>query len=66
MALGIVGLISGALFAQIGAAVFVVPTVVAIIGCGAGILLLRGWDGAALWTDDAEAPASPTAPAAAR
>ena len=67
LALGIVGLISGALFAQIGGAVFLVPTVVAIIGCAAGIMLLRGWDGAALWADEAEAtaPASPTAPATA-
>ncbi len=67
LALGIVGLISGALFAQIGGAVFLVPTVVAMIGCAAGIMLLRGWDGAALWADEAEAtaPASPTAPATA-
>jgi PPP family 3-phenylpropionic acid transporter len=65
LALGVVGLVSGALFAQLGGTVFLVPTVVAMIGCAAGILLLRGWDGAALWTDDAEATAgaSPTAPA---
>ena len=65
LALGIVGLISGALFARIGGAVFFVPTVVAMIGCVAGVMLLRGWDGGALWADaEAEVP-SPTAPATA-
>jgi PPP family 3-phenylpropionic acid transporter len=67
LALGIVGLISGALFAKIGGAVFLVPTFVAVIGCTAGVMLWRGWDGGALWGDDAEAVSapSPTAPARA-
>jgi PPP family 3-phenylpropionic acid transporter len=67
LALGIVGLISGALFAQIGGAVFLVPTFVAIIGCTAGVILWRGWDGGALWADEAPSNSalSPTAPATA-
>jgi PPP family 3-phenylpropionic acid transporter len=67
LALGIVGLISGALFAQIGGAVFLVPTFVAIIGCTAGVMLWRGWDGGALWADEAPSNSalSPTAPATA-
>ena len=62
--LGIVGLISGALFETLGGAVFVVPTLVAAVGCGAGIMLLRGWDGQPLWGDDgaARSTANPTAP----
>jgi len=66
LALGIVGLISGALFARIGGEVYFVPTVVALIGCVASVMLLYGWNGGALWADDAdrEAP-SPTAPAVA-
>ncbi len=67
LALGIVGLVSGALFAQIGGAVFLVPTFVSVIGCTAGVMLWRGWDGGALWTDEAQTAVvpSPTAPAAA-
>ena len=67
LALGVVGLISGALFAQIGGAVFLVPTFVAVIGCTAGVMLLRGWDGGALWADEASTTSvpSPTAPATA-
>jgi PPP family 3-phenylpropionic acid transporter len=62
--LGIVGLISGALFKTLGGAVFLVPALVAAVGCGAGIMLLRGWDGQPLWGDDgtARAALSPTAP----
>ncbi len=67
LALGIVGLISGALFAQIGGAVFLVPTLVSVIGCTAGVMLWRGWDGGALWADEAPSSSalSPTAPATA-
>ena len=65
LALGVVGLISGALFAQVGGEVYFVPTLVATIGCVAGVMLWRDWDGGALWADtEAEAP-SPTTPAAA-
>ena len=67
LALGIVGLISGALFAQIGGAVYLVPTFVAMIGCVAAVMLWRGWDGGALWAGEAgeEVAASPKAPASA-
>ena len=66
LALGIVGLISGALFARIGGEVYFVPTVVALIGCVASVMLLYGWNGGALWADDADTAApSPTAPAVA-
>jgi hypothetical protein len=44
-----------------------VPTFVAVIGCTAGVMLWRGWDGGALWGDEAHSTveSSPTAPAAA-
>jgi PPP family 3-phenylpropionic acid transporter len=63
LALGIVGLISGALFAQIGGAVYLVPTFVAMIGCAAAVMLWRGWDGGTLWTGEpgAEVAVSPKA-----
>jgi PPP family 3-phenylpropionic acid transporter len=66
LALGIVGLISGALYERIGGEVFLVPTLVAIIGCGAGVMLWRGWNGGALWddADQARILPSPTVPAA--
>lgn len=51
LALGTVGLISGALYARIGGEVFFVSTAVAVIGCVAGLLLMRGWDGQPLWED---------------
>jgi hypothetical protein len=52
------------LFETLGGAVFVVPTLVAAVGCGAGVMLLRGWDGQPLWGDDgaARSTANPTAP----
>ncbi len=67
LALGIVGLISGALFAQIGGEVYLVPTVVAMIGCCAAVMLWRGWDGRALWSGEAggEVASSPKALASA-
>lgn len=54
LALGIVGLISGALYERIGGEVFLVPAMVAMIGCVAGVMLLRGWDGRPLWDEDGE------------
>ena len=62
--LGIVSLISGALYDALGGAVFLVPALVAAVGCAAGIMLLRGWNGQPLWGEDGEAsvPLSPTAP----
>jgi PPP family 3-phenylpropionic acid transporter len=50
--LGVVGLLSGALFDSLGGAVFLVPALVAGIGCGAGVMLLRGWNGQPLWGED--------------
>lgn len=54
LALGIVGLISGALYQSLGGLVFLVPACVAMIGCMAGVMLLRGWDGRPLWDEDGE------------
>lgn len=54
LALGIVGLASGALYERIGGEVFLVPASVAMIGCAAGVMLLRGWDGRPLWAEDGE------------
>lgn len=64
LALGTVGLISGALYARIGGEVFFVPAAVAGIGCTAGLFLMRGWSGQPLWDDEelAAMPASPKAP----
>jgi PPP family 3-phenylpropionic acid transporter len=64
--LGIVGLISGALYESWGGKVYLVAATVALIGLGAGIALLRNWSGAVLWPETTDTmPASPTAPAAA-
>jgi len=63
LALGIVGLVSGALYSAAGGLVFLVPAVVAAVGCVAGVLLLRGWDGGALWDAGGDVLPSPTAPA---
>jgi PPP family 3-phenylpropionic acid transporter len=66
LAMGIVGLISGALYARVGGEVYFVPALVAIIGCAAGVALLRGWNGRQLWADAEDAGVlSPTAPAKA-
>ncbi len=67
LALGIVGLMSGALYGSIGGEVFLLPALVGLVGCIAGVMLLRGWDGQPLWSEDGEprAPPSPTAEATA-
>jgi len=57
LALGIVGLVSGALYARIGGEVFFISAGVAAVGCLAALLLRRGWDGQPLWDDDGEAVA---------
>lgn len=64
LALGIVGLVSGALYGQIGGLVFIVPTIAATIGFAAGAMLLRGWNGGPLWDEAGavQSPVSPTAP----
>lgn len=59
--LGIVGLVSGALYGAAGGLVFLVPAVVATVGLTAGVMLLRGWDGGSLWAEEGSAPpVSPT------
>ncbi len=62
LVLGIVGLISGALYASAGGWVFLVPTLVAAFGLVAGMMLLRRWDGRTLWdaADEKAAEVSPT------
>ena len=59
LAQGIIGLVSGALYGSIGGLVFLVPATVAIVGCAAGIVLLREWSGRPLWDEDG--PVTPTA-----
>jgi PPP family 3-phenylpropionic acid transporter len=49
--LGLVGLASGALYESLGGAVYVLPAVVSLIGLGAGVALLKRWDGGLLWPD---------------
>ena len=62
LGLGIVGLISGALYRALGGEVYFVPAVVSLIGCAAGIALLKGWNGGLLWPETSEAvPISPIA-----
>jgi hypothetical protein len=64
--LGIVGLVPGALFAQIGGLVFLVPAIVTVVGCAAAVMLMQGWNGGPLWDDrEASETASPTAQASA-
>jgi PPP family 3-phenylpropionic acid transporter len=53
LGLGVVGLASGALYESLGGAVFLLPAVVSVIGCTAGVALVRGWDGGLLWPDAA-------------
>jgi MFS transporter, PPP family, 3-phenylpropionic acid transporter len=50
--LGVVGLISGALFKQLGGATFLVAAVVALIGSVCAVVLLRRWDGGPLCSED--------------
>lgn len=60
--LGIVGLISGAIYRQVGGLVFLVPAAVAAAGLAASVALLRGWNGQALWEEGGgtRSPVSPT------
>jgi MFS transporter, PPP family, 3-phenylpropionic acid transporter len=53
LVLGVVGLLSGALYTQLGGGVYAVPALVSLVGCIAGIALLRGWSGGPLWAEDA-------------
>jgi PPP family 3-phenylpropionic acid transporter len=58
LVLGLVGLTSGALYESLGGAVFFLPAAVSAIGLGAGLLLLRQWDGGLLWREALPAPAN--------
>jgi hypothetical protein len=49
--LGLVGLASGALYADYGGAVYFLAAAVALIGCGAGLAVLKGWSGGPLLPD---------------
>jgi PPP family 3-phenylpropionic acid transporter len=57
--LGLVGLASGALYADYGGAVYFLAAAVSLIGCGAALAVLRGWRGGLLLPDPLD-PASPT------
>jgi len=57
--LGLVGLLSGALYARYGGQVYVLPAAVSVIGLAAGLALLRAWSGGLLWPEAAQ-PATPT------
>ncbi len=59
--LGLVGLASGALYEPLGGAVYFLPAVVSLIGLGAGLALLKRWDGGLLWPEALPPPASPIA-----
>jgi PPP family 3-phenylpropionic acid transporter len=62
--LGLVGLASGALYKPLGGAVYLLPAIVSLIGLGAGIVLLKRWEGALLWPAELPPPVSPKALAA--
>ncbi len=67
LVLGLVGLASGALYESYGGEVYFLPAAVSLIGCAAGLALLKDWSGGLLWPEVAGAatPASPTDPAPA-
>jgi len=58
--LGIVGLISGALYESLGGRVYLVPAAVSLVGLAAGLVLMKEWSGGVVWLEaDLPAP-SPT------
>jgi PPP family 3-phenylpropionic acid transporter len=58
--LGIVGLISGALYESLGGRVYLVPAAVSLVGLAAGLVLMKEWSGGLVWREaDLPAP-SPT------
>jgi MFS transporter, PPP family, 3-phenylpropionic acid transporter len=58
--LGIVGLISGALYESLGGRVYLVPAAVSLVGLAAGLVLMKEWSGGLVW-HEADLPApSPT------
>jgi MFS transporter, PPP family, 3-phenylpropionic acid transporter len=61
VALGVVGLISGALYDTLGGATYLVAAAAALVGSVCAAALLRSWDGSLLCAEDDGA--SPTTPA---
>ena len=59
--LGLVGLAAGALYDSLGGGVYFLSAAVALIGLGAGVLLLKRWDGGLLWPAELPPPVSPKA-----
>jgi PPP family 3-phenylpropionic acid transporter len=62
--LGLVGLASGALYEPLGGAIYLLPAIVSLIGLGAGVVLLKRWEGGSLWPAELSPPVSPKALAA--
>ena len=63
--LGIVGLISGALYESLGGRVYLVPAAVSLVGLAAGLVLMKEWSGGLVWREEELPPVpSPTNPAA--
>jgi PPP family 3-phenylpropionic acid transporter len=61
LVLGLVGLASGALYTRYGGGVYFLPAAVSVIGCVAGVALLKAWQGNMLWPDVEDGPRlSPT------
>jgi MFS transporter, PPP family, 3-phenylpropionic acid transporter len=58
---GIIGLASGALYASLGGATYFLAAAVSLVGLGAGVVLLKAWDGGLLWPEALAAPVSPIA-----
>lgn len=56
VALGVVGLISGALYDALGGATYLVAAVAALIGSACAVILLRRWDGGLLCAEDEPSP----------
>jgi PPP family 3-phenylpropionic acid transporter len=54
--LGLVGLASGALYADYGGEVYFLAAAVALIGFGAGVAVLKGWSGGLLLPDGDASP----------
>lgn len=51
LGVGAVGLVSGPLYAAYGGQMYFLPAVLSLTGFVAGVTLLKGWDGGALWSE---------------
>ncbi|MGI9403078.1 MAG: MFS transporter [Hyphomicrobium sp.] len=56
LGVGAVGLASGPLYAAYGGRMYFLPAALALIGFAAGFALLKGWQGGALWPEEALSP----------